>query len=278
MKRLPTDEDERNQQENYGYTGKKLQYFGGPVMANPITVHFIYFGDAYEYNYTPLRDNFKILMENFGNSNYYKITVTQLPGYNGSPTTQFTWGDEWRLGSNTPFGNYIDAYYDTRVIKYYANVTGTTLNGDDLYYLFVGENIAMLNFPEEVCGYHSADYLPDGTGYFKYSLIVSTDVSNDYRCAPLDGPLGRIVDGPIATAVHETIESISDPLVGTGWLVSEDPVSEAADQCPDYINKQPLPGTSGLSQKYWNLKLGGAYFMVSGNYDNNLLKCVQPLN
>jgi len=170
------------------------------------------------------------------------------------------------------YGTSVNETDDSLLVKEYANKTQITLNGNDLYLVFVGDGVQYTSNFKDSCGYHTSS---GDSVDFKYGLIAAFAALNNETCAPLNGPYGALIDGPIATGVHEIIEAASDPTTPSAWTANIGQPNENADNCDPYLNQQPLASDS---TKAWNIQIGNNFFLIVANWDNVQFICVNPNN
>jgi len=121
----------------------------------------------------------------------------------------------------------------------------------------------------DYCGWHSS--FPLGNSYLTlvnlpYQLDAGTFCGENFVNA---GPAG-IYDGFSAVGGHEYAESITDPIVNTGWLDPRDTVSggEIADKCAWG------GGPFGLTDPAGDIRLSTGTFAMQSLWSNVVHRCV----
>ncbi len=200
---------------------------GGPVQTSPV-VYVDYWGWT---GSNPDPDGERAYLENFlssvGNSNWLKV-VTQYGGASANVTYAGSWNDTKSVPKKSPTGKQIAA----EAAKADAHWGLTSVNDQVVVALPTGVNLYTASYG--ACAYHTdtggvpftalpylaAAYAPQ-TGYYCGKGLVNAGVSDNLDAVGL-------MEG------HELAESITDPIVPTGWTDTHGASGEIADKCEFY--------------------------------------------
>lgn len=119
-------------------TGNGINYYGGPVIVNPTTVYYIYYG-----NWTTLNPGappiLEDLVKNIGGSPYFNINTTY---YDGSNTHVVNVVND--AGSTTDNYSYDTTLSDLNIYNIVANAISSNRlpsNTDALYFVLTSKDV-----------------------------------------------------------------------------------------------------------------------------------------
>jgi alpha-tubulin suppressor-like RCC1 family protein len=111
------------------------------------------------------------------------------------------------------------------------------------------------------CAYHWADKA------LNQPLVYAVVPFQYGKCLKKEYPNEKQADGAIDQIAHESIEAITDPIVGTAWANGN---GEIADAC-----KNEFGAVSGKKGKEYNQVINGAHYYVQEMWSNRQDACVQ---
>ncbi len=125
----------------------------------------------------------------------------------------------------------------------------------------------------EFCSYHSS--LADGPSEVIYAVVPFLPVTPDPKACQTDGtaapqePNGDVADVVLDDLSHESNESITDPITGTGWI-NESSGDEAADLCQ---NTYPALGGSEAGGTLYDQLINGDEYYTQTLWSNGDGSC-----
>ena len=126
------------------------------------------------------------------------------------------------------------------------------------------------------CGYHSTMSVSSNTITYAdmpWAYNVSgCDVNNAFATGY---PNSNFIDPVVSVFSHELSETMTDPLVGNGWVDSSG--NEIGDKCAYTYGAAGYGSTTGMNNNgggYWNVQLGGDVYLLQQEYDNQINNCV----
>ena len=242
---------------------RPILWFGGPVMSNTITVHFIWYGTAFTTGADTVLDLF---MANINSSVWWNIARQYCP-FGSCPCSSVGHVGDIKMGSHAQ----LDYIYGTSISEddigtmVLDQITNHNLGGgtvDEIYFVLTDQNVTVSGqigtFCVDYCGWHSAEYLNEMV--IKYGFIGSP-LHCHWACSalpPLDdasAPNSNYeMDSMISVIAHELAEAATDPNL-TAWFTIMTH-SEAADLCEWLFTGETT------SPPYWNQNWTGHHFLV----------------
>jgi len=269
-----------------------LEYFGGPVMANP-TIYAIFWNPLKLQSGAPtsMSATYQIILKRMlrdypahgidNNNTQYFQTISGITTYIHNTGT---WGGAFVDTSPYPAsvcsdpqtpGNCLTDAQLRREIKNVMALRGWTGGINHLFLLFTsaGEGScidATINSTicayTRYCGYHSAFFNAVGS-----PIIYANEPYGELTHCQAPGipsPNGdAVADAAASTAAHEVTEAITDPLPPRGWVTAIG--NEIGDLCS--YNYGTLTWASGNANQMWN----GDFFALQQMFDNHVGGCVQ---
>lgn len=126
------------------------------------------------------------------------------------------------------------------------------------------------------CGYHSA--LPVSGNTVTYAdmpwayNVSGCDVNSAFGAGY---PNSNFTDPVISVFSHELSETMTDPMVGNGWVDSSG--KEIGDKCAYTYGAGGYGSMTGMNNNaggYWNVQLGGDVYLLQQEFDNQIANCV----
>lgn len=231
-------------------------YHGGPVMQEPATVYYIWYGEWTDNTAVPLLSN---LVQHLGPSPYFNINSTYAFG-SRRPTNRL------RLG-----GGVSDKYSrgarlrESDVFSIVSSAVGSgALPADPnaIYMVLTSSDVGMENFCSSYCGWHSARPL-DGRATLKFSWIGDPGLQCPRSCGAQDvGPNeNQGADSMASVIAHEISETVTDPELNA-WFDQRG--QENADLCAWQFG----PTRTAPNGAAYNVALGGVPYLLQQNWVN----------
>jgi hypothetical protein len=243
---------------------------GGPVLTAP-NIYTIFYGDSWS---TATMDGINTFLTNLGQSNYLKNTIVQLGA--GQPTfkssavlTSVTIND---ISSRSAISSYLKK-------KIAGGLFGSSsFNPQGIYVFLVDKSRSkwMSGYDSTWGGYHShwgavsmGTFAVIGGGgnnckwNFGTNSIYTSTPTNDVW-----------IDYVFSMIAHEVPEAISDPFL-TKWYDSSG--YENGDKCNAYPVVANLVNKSTGKGPLYNAIIGGQYYFLQTNYDNEKNICPQVI-
>jgi hypothetical protein len=131
----------------------------------------------------------------------------------------------------------------------------------------------------QFCAYHSSmtvsgtqvTYADMPWGYGAAGCDVNSAFGAGY-------PNSDFVDPVVGVFSHELSETMTDPLVGTGWVDSSG--NEIGDKCAYTYGSGGHGSMTGMNSNghgYWNVRLGSDVYLLQQEFDNQILNCASRL-
>lgn len=277
-----------NQANNYEGSSDlvDLRYHMGPVLASPINLYIIWYGQWYPFQQSIIRD---FLYSFSSHSTYPSVadwwnTIRLYTDQTGSNITKNIFLSGEFYDYNYSQGDYLSRLDIQSIIK----TAVTTSHGqalplnphNGLYLVLTSSDVQVEDFCRAVCGFH----------YFTFPTIVGVTVpyawvgySGDqcpgmcaypfawpkYSGKPPPGTTNIMnppnedvgTDGMISVIAHELAEMSSNPLINA-WYAGEDPTAptEIADLC---LGVYGTGGGGGYAGKVYKDSMGNG-FNVNG--------------
>jgi hypothetical protein len=241
-------------------TGNGIEYHGGPVMAGPHNVYFIWYGNwTGSSALTVLPD----LIAGFGGSRYFNINST--------------YGDTTSDVANTVsmagqvFDNYSQgtALTDAKlpnVISAPLNAHTLPVDANGIYFVLTSPDVTETGFCTSFCGFHTSGTF--GTTDIKVAFIGNPATQCPHRPGPTCSaqtlsPNGNEgVDAMADVIAHELSEAVTDP-DGNAWF-HVDGSGENGDLC-NFNFGTTFPA---LNTARANVVLSGRQFLLQQNWLN----------
>lgn len=210
-----------------------LTYHGGPVMANGVTVHVVWYGDWSGNTATEIVPEF---LSHLGGTPYMQINSA----YSGRVAVGNVPYDP-DGGTDAEAGLSTDRYYVANAVKLGLQVTDAYSRGKDLseadvytvvaaqlvagtlpkdsnalYAVLISsdvkQHIGLAGFCEWFCGWHSPQHLQGIDAHVILAGDVSTCTAGCAPDNPTVSPNGNVgADGMLSVIAHEIDESVTDP-------------------------------------------------------------------
>jgi len=255
-----------------------LRYNGGPVIHSP-NVYYIFYGDWSRYGTA------SAILEDFaghiGGSAYFGSNTTfydtnepnnqRLPIFNSATYKGAIFDSSYSQG-NVLNGDSV------------ANIIGSALSAGSLpadtsgvYFVLSSPDVNGLTrngsaFCTQMCGWH--DYLSGGGHTFAAAWIghpYHCTASGLYGCGgvgnTLNGDAGA--DAMVNVVAHELNESVTDPMVGSGWYSpapGESGDTEVGDRCVSFSGLTYPARATGLPA---NVHFGSRDYLIQGTLVND---------
>lgn len=258
-------------------TAIPLVNHGGPVVWNPISFYFFYYGDfsnpaTHDY-YTPglLR---QFITDATGTS-YLNVAAQYTDRAGHNVTTDISYqGHTFITGypDGKVLQNDSSNCFDVLIKKYIKNYK-VPLNQNTQYYIIYSSDVTYVTDDgpcetgEVACGYHKNFQDPTTSKTYLWGQVGS----NENLCGVPTGPYTSATNSVLDVFSHEMFETLTDPL-GSTWFDSANPGQEIGDKCNFYFGTNQQDSTIAPGKKY-NLKLNGHEYLVQLEWDNSVLGC-----
>jgi len=202
--------------------------------------------------------------QNIDTSDWYRVTLCYTDAAGNQVTDTIDVGSQYYMNQKT-FGVSIDQDQFTQIIQQGISKGGLNPDVNDVYVLWLSDNINSVSLCDDTCGYHS--YYNVSAGPIKYIVIGSGgNAMNCGGCETNNGPWKPVTNQIINSFAHQLIETVSNPIPWTGYYDPEN--RQNAQKCVDnYIRETPF--RSDLS-KVWNVVIGiedPHWFLIQANWD-----------
>jgi hypothetical protein len=233
-----------------------LTYHGGPVMAAPVHIYFIWYGDWSDY--TPDIILLNELALEMGGSAYLTINELYCDSSGNCPTNRIdrvrTSADYYSRGKLLSDGD-VQTIVNTKI----QNNTFPD-DPDGIYFVVASPDVSQYGAAggscSTFCGWHSPMTSIHGTA-LKYGFIF--DPASCGGCLPTKtGPNGtQSGDAMASVFAHELVESVTDPYLNAWYS----PGQETADKCAwDYGETYSSGGGNA------NINIGGRDYLLQENW------------
>lgn len=257
----------------------KLSSHNGPVLTSP-NIYVIFYGNNYWTSSNAAM--YVTFLKNLGTSNYMKHTVDYYK--TGTPT--YKAGVILNGGSTT---NEVSTFNGiTSIIKKQitAGVFGSKVADPQGIYLLLtdpykSKYLKTSNshvFNVDFCGSH--DFTSLNGAKFAFGFVGLTNTGKcgysfktaTYTSTPSQDKYRDYVNSVLA---HEVKEVMTVPF-GSSWYDSLG--YEIADKCSGWPGASNLlSGATSSNGPLYNAVIGGEYYLIETNYDNNKLECIQAI-
>ncbi len=260
-------------------TKEDLQYAGGPVMPS-VTTYTIYWEPGSQVTTAQYKDLIDGFLSNTaadsGASNNIFAVTPQYEDNEGDPASYLE-----RFGKRLlDAGNYPASVCkapkhqlclnDSEIEAELDRVTSGLPTGlRTLFILLLPSGVQFCSSHSgcsfgshgSTCAYHWADEAR------RQPLVYAVVPFQTGKCLTKEYPNEKQADAAIDQIAHESIEAITDPIVGTAWANGN---VEIADEC-----KEEFGAVSGKKGKEYNQVINGAHYYVQEMWSNRQDACVQ---
>jgi len=239
-----------------------LKYHGGPILTQPISLHYFWYGSWGKNDQEVEIATF--VGNNIATSDWYRVTVCYTDKSGHTITDSIDVASSSFMNEKT-FGKNIDQTQFSQIIQQGIADNNVGEDPNDIYVLWLHEDVNAESLCSDTCGYHWNYNVSQGT--IKYFVVGSGgNAMTCDGCISPNGPWHPRTNQIINSFAHQLIETVSDPVPWTGYY---DPMNrENGDKCAgNFISSTPFnPDPS----KSWNVVIGietPHWFLLQGNWD-----------
>ena len=194
-------------------TGNGIDYHGGPVMSNTVTIYYIWYGNWNGNNGVTVLESFA---KNLGGSPYFNINTTYTDGNGSAVKNNLIFGgstiDNYSLGKNLTDSQVWQAVS--------AAIDSGRLPSDPnaVYFLLTSADVtATSGFCTQYCGWHTYNVLNKTP--IKYAFVGDgSRCPSGCTAQPANSPNGNVgADGMASVIAHELSETVSNPQLNAWW-------------------------------------------------------------
>ena len=240
-------------------SGNGINYHGGPVMTNTVTIYYIWYGN---WNGNTGVSTLESFAKNLGGSPYYNINTTYTDGGGTPVKNTLIFGgstvDNYSLGKSLS---------DAQIWQAVSNaITSGKFPSDPnaVYFLLTSADVdATSGFCKVYCGWHTYNTLNNVP--IKYSFV-----GDGGRCASgctaqsTKSPNNNVgADGMASVIAHELSETVSDPQLNAWWDNASG--GENGDKCAWTFGVT----SSATNGSRYNLTLGGNSYLIQQMWLNS---------
>ena len=246
-------------------TGNGINYHGGPVMSNTVTIYYIWYGNWNGNTGVSLLESFA---KNLGGSPYYNINTTYSDSTGNAVKNNLIFGGS--ITDNYTLGKALTDGQIWQTVSAAISSGKFPADANAMYFVLTSADVnATSGFCSQYCGWHTYNTL-NGVP-IKYSFV-----GDGGRCASgctaqaTRSPNENVgADGMASVIAHELSETVSDPQLNAWW---DNSGQENGDKCawtfgttiaaPNGSRANlTLAGTNYLIQQMWVNAGGGACAM-----------------
>jgi len=239
-----------------------LKYHGGPILDLPISLHYFWYGPWSPKDQEVIIATF--VGENIDTSDWYRVTVCYTDSAGHTVTDSIDIASQYYMNQKL-FGETIEQTQFAQIIQSGISKSGINNDPNDIYVLWLHDNIDAASLCNDTCGYHS--YFNTSAGSIKYMVIGSGGgVMSCDACASNNGPWNSLTNQIINTFAHELIETVSNPIPWTGYYDPEN--RENGAKCANQFLRETSFRSDPVHQ--WNVVIGiedPHWFLLQGNWD-----------
>jgi len=249
-----------------------LTLHGGPVMDKDISLHFLYYGSWGKTDQEVLMTQF--VGNNIVQTAWYQITRCLVDGDGNPVTNSISVADSFFLKPKwgTKFTSISDIF---PVLTKAISASSLSLDPDDIYVLFLSDDMYAEPLCQDTCGYHY--YFNESNGnQIKYIYIGSTGKINGCSgCVPPNGPFNNLTNQLVNSFAHQLIATVSNPIPWTGYF-DQNNLQNSQKCAGNYPSSAPFQPDNSTS---WNVVVGATFtatphwFLIQGNWDNVANQC-----
>ncbi|KAH6562503.1 hypothetical protein BASA60_011131 [Batrachochytrium salamandrivorans] len=251
-----------------GYT------LGAPVITNPVTVYYIYYG-SWSASQKAIVEDFSrgVGASNWWNiekNYYYQASASSPKVYvDGKVMLGATVTDNYTLGkalSGNDLPNLVQKHISSGALPENADAVYFVLTAKDVTE-DIRTDIGPGSFCKDYCGYHVSTTLTSGTRVF-YAMAGNPPASCLSGCAPPNNqnssPNGDVgVDAMLSVLAHELAEAVSDPQSDGTRAWQDASGAENGDKCA-YTYGSTSTDSNGAS---YNVRWSGRNYMIQQNWE-----------
>ena len=240
-------------------SGNGIDYHGGPIMTNTVTIYYIWYGNWNGNSGVTLLESFA---KNLGGSPYYNINTTYTDGAGAAVKNNLIFGgsvvDNYSLGKNLT---------DAQVWQAVSTAISSgkfPADPNAVYFLLTSADVnATSGFCQAYCGWHT--YRTLNTVPIKYAFVGDAGrCPSGCSAQATKSPNNNVgADGMALVLAHELGETVSDPQLN-GWWDSASG-GESGDKCAWTFGVTSLAANGSR----YNLTVGGTNYLIQQNWLNS---------
>ena len=223
-------------------TSNGISYHGGPVMTNPVTIYYIWYGNWSGNSATSILTDFA---NNIGTSPYFNINTTYKDGSGKSvQNIPFALSQSPVSNSYYPYGASLSDANIQSIVSDFIRLNSLT-NSQAVYFVLTSADVnESSGFCTKYCGWHTHGTIAGMD--IKYSFVGNPD-----RCpsacewqttkSPNNNPGA---DGMASIIAHELEEAVTDPDLNA-WYDTRG--YENADKCAWTFGSTYIVGNGSLA-------------------------------
>jgi hypothetical protein len=264
------DADLRFTSTAYPLGNGRLTNHGGKVLTSP-TIYSIFYGNNY-WNLSNIAVFNKFLYD-LGDSIYMENTRNQLEG--GS--SEFM-GSSIINNNGNLSANITSSMFASLINQQVSKGQFGAVDSEAIFVLIADFYTSRFikNYNTKLCGYHS--YYTDSFNIKRVFAVVGMggsgcawNLGSTYTSTPTQN---KYIDAAISVVAHEVAEAISDPYIDAWYDLDG---LENADKCNFFPAVANLVNKGSGKGPIYNARIGGTYYLIQTDYDNDLNSCTALL-
>ena len=238
-------------------TGNGINYHGGPVMSQTVTIYYVWYGNWNGNSGVTLLETFA---KNLGGTPYYNINTTYTDATGGVVRNNLIFGgstvDNYSLGKSLTDAQIWQAVSSA--------ITSGKFPADPnaVYFLLTSADVnATSGFCTQYCGWHTYNTLNNVP--IKYSFVGDAGrCPSACTAQPNNSPNGNPgADGMASVLAHELSETVTDPQLNAWWDSSGE---ENGDKCAWTFG---VTAAASNGTRY-NFTAGNTNYLIQQNWVN----------
>lgn len=233
-----------------------INYHGGPVMLNTVTVYYIWYGNWSGDSATTILTDFA---SNIGGSPYFNINTTYYNGANTHVSNSVAYGgattDNYSQGTTLT-----DASVQSIVSAAIASGR-LPANANAVYFVLTSKDVAENSgFCTKYCAWHTYGTITGSN--IKYAFVGNADRCPSACEAQTTSPNGNAgADAMASVIAHELEEAVTDPNL-SAWYDTRG--AENADKCAWTFGAV----STAPNGSFYNMILGARQYLIQRNWVN----------